>query len=49
MVPITQTITIATGSEDWINGRGKLKLPDVLSASKWSTYQGNVISAIQLF
>jgi hypothetical protein len=43
MVPITQTNTIATGSEDWINGRGKLKLPDALILPNGSTYQGNVI------
>ncbi|HMR86634.1 MAG TPA: hypothetical protein PKD51_00695 [Saprospiraceae bacterium] len=43
MVPIAQTNTIATGNEDWINGRGKLKLPDVLIRPDGSTYQGNVI------
>jgi hypothetical protein len=43
MVPITQTKTIATGSEDWINGGGKLKLPNVLILPHGSTYQGNVI------
>ena len=43
MVPITQTNTIATGSEDWINGRGKLKLPDVLILPNGSIFQGNVI------